>query len=293
LSRDERLRLIERESEELSVRVQAELLSVNRSTIYYQAQPPSLEEVQLKHRIDEIYTQCPFYGSRKITEQLRLDGLLVNRKAVQRHMREMGIAGISPGPNLSKRTRKEGIFPYLLRHTSSQYPNHVWGLDITYIRLKTSWMYLVAVLDWYSRYVVSWEVDQTLELPFVLVALERALAQAIPTICNSDQGSHFTSPQYQQRLLAAGVQISMDGKGRALDNIFIERLWRTVKYEEVYLHDYNSPKEARQQLRDYFQFYNYHRLHQALDYRPPASVYFALQAQKLDRLRVVCREECP
>ncbi|GHO49385.1 hypothetical protein KSX_75480 [Ktedonospora formicarum] len=143
----------------------------------------------MEHRIDEIYTQCPFYGSRKITEQLRLDGLLVNRKAVQRHMREMGIEGISPDPNLSKRTRKEGIFPSLLRHTTSQYPNHVWRLDITYIRLRTSWMYLVAIIDWYSRYVVSWEMDQTLELPFVLIALERALAQAIPTICNSDQGA--------------------------------------------------------------------------------------------------------
>ncbi len=257
------------------MRVQVELLSVNRSTVYYHPQPPSAAEVQLKHRIDEIYTQCPFYGSRKITEQLQLDGVEVNRKAVQRHMREMGIAGICPGPNLSKRTQKEGIFPYLLRHTTSQYPNHVWGLDITYIRLKASWMYLVAVLDWYSRYVISWELDQTLELPFVLVALERALAQATPTICNSDQGSHFTSPQYRQLLQAAGVQISMDGKGRALDNIFTERLWRTVKYEEVYLHDYGSPKEARQQLRDYFQFYNHRRLHQALDYRVPATMYFA------------------
>ena len=196
------------------------------------------------------------------------------------HMREMGIAGICPGPNLSKRTQKEGVFPYLLRHTTSRYPNHVWGLDITYIRLKASWMYLVAVLDWYSRYVISWELDQTLELPFVLVALERALAQATPTICNSDQGSHFTSPQYRQLLQTAGVQISMDGKGRALDNIFTERLWRTVKYEEVYLHDYGSPKEARQQLRDYFQFYNHRRLHQALDYHVPAAMYFAPRASE-------------
>jgi len=159
LSRDERLRLIERESEELSVRIQVELLSVNRSGVYYQPRPPTPAEVQLKHRIDEIYTKWPFYGSRKITAQLQLEGVEVNRKAIQRHMREMGIEGISPGPNLSKRTQKEGIFPYLLRHTTSQYPNHVWGLDITYIRLKRSWMYLVAVLDWYSRYVISWELD--------------------------------------------------------------------------------------------------------------------------------------
>ncbi|GHO48740.1 hypothetical protein KSX_69030 [Ktedonospora formicarum] len=154
-------------------------------------------------------------------------------------------------------------------------------------------MYLVAIIDWYSRYVVSWEVDQTLELPFVLIALERALAQAIPTICNSDQGSHFTSPQYQQVLLAAGVQISMDGKGRALDNIFTEQLWRTVKYEEAYLHDYGSPKEARLQLRNYFQSYNHHRLHQALDYRLPASVYFVLKAQEQGRLRTGRQKRSP
>ena len=231
LSRDERLRLVERESEELSIRTQVELLSVNRSGVYYQPQQPSQAEIQLKHRIDEIYTKWPFYGSRKITAQLQLEGVEVNRKAVQRHMREMGIEGISPGPNLSKRKQKEGIFPYLLRYTTSQYPNHIWGLDITYIRLRSSWMYLVAVLDWYSRYVVSWELDQTLELLFVLTALERALAGATPTICNSDQGSHFTSPQYRQLLQAAGVQISMGGKGRAFDNIFTERPWRTIKYE--------------------------------------------------------------
>src|SRR5947207_934800 len=136
-------------------------------------------------------------------------------------------------------------------------------------------MYLVAVLDWYSRYVIAWELDQTLELPFVLIALERALAQASPTICNSDQGSHFTSPQYRQLLQAADVQISMDGKGRAIYNIFTERLWRTIKYEEVYFHEYESPKDARQHLRDYLQFYNHQRLHQALDYRPPAALYFA------------------
>jgi putative transposase len=293
LSRDERLRLIERESEELSVRIQVELLSVNRSGVYYRPQPPSPAEVQLKHRIDEIYTKWPFYGSRKITAQLQLEGVEVNRKAIQRHMREMGIAGICPGPNLSKRTQKEGIFPYLLRHTTSQYPNHIWGLDITYIRLRGGWMYLVAVLDWYSRYVISWEVDQTLELPFVLTALERALAQAIPTICNSDQGSHFTSPQYRQLLQEASVQISMDGKGRALDNIFTERLWRTIKYEEVYLHEYGSPKEARQQLRDYLQFYNHQRLHQALNYRPPASVYFAPKPQENDVVQALSGGVCP
>lgn len=227
----------------------------------------------LKRRIDELYTAYPFYGSRKITAVLRAE-MTVNRKAVQRHMREMGIAGICPGPNLSQRATKHHVFPYLLRHLTVAYPNQVWGIDITYIRLLTGWLYLVAVLDWFSRYVISWELSDTLELPFVLTCAERALAQAIPQIWNSDQGSHFTSPQYTDLLLAAGVQISMDGRGRARDNIFTERLWRTVKYEEVYLTEYASPRDARHGLGHYFQFYNHERPHQALDYRTPAALYF-------------------
>ena len=254
--------------------MQAELLSLNRSSLYYQPQPPSATEIGIKHRIDELYTRWPFYGSRRITAHLQQEGVIINRKTVQRHMREMGIEGVSPGPNLSKRTQKEGVYPYLLRHITSAYPNHIWGIDITYIRLHAGWMYLVAILDWYSRYVVSWELDHTLEMPFVLTAMQQALAQATPHICNSDQGSHFTSPHYAQLLLEADVQISMDSKGRALDNIFTERLWRTIKYEEVYLHDYASPKEARQQLREYVHFYNHQRLHQSLDYQTPAAVYF-------------------
>jgi putative transposase len=259
LSRDERRQFIERSSDELPVTTQAELLSLNRSSLYYQPQPPSATEIGIKHRIDELYTRWSFYGSRRITAHLQQEGVIINRKTVQRHMREMGIEGVSPGPNLSKRTQKEGVYPYLLRHITSAYPNHIWGIDITYIRLHAGWMYLVAILDWYSRYVLSWELDHTLEMPFVLTAMQQALAQATPYICNSDQGSHFTSPQYAQLLLAADVQISMDGKGRALDNIFTERLWRTIKYEEVYMHDYASPKEARQQLREYLHFYNHQR----------------------------------
>lgn len=158
------------------------------------------------------------------------------------------------------------------------YPNHMWGIDITYIRLRGDWLYLVAVIDWFSRYVVSWELDQTLEMPFVMAAVGRALTQATPVIWNRDQGSHFTSPQYIQRLRDAGVQISMDGKGRASDNIFTERLWRTVKYEEVYLKDYAHPKKARRSLAAYFDFYDHQRRHQALDYRTSASVYFAPSA---------------
>ena len=274
LAREERVALVDRARSEFPLSLQADLLSLSRASLYYQPRPPSAEEVRLKHRIDEIYTQSPFYGARKIAAQLQREGMGINRKTVGRYMNEMGIAAIYPGPNLSKRNQKEGVYPYLLRHISSAYPNHIWGIDITYIRLQRGWMYLVAILDWYSRYVMSWELDQTLELPFVLTTVQRALEQAVPVICNSDQGSHFTSPQYLNLLKTANVQISMDGKGRALDNIFTERLWRTVKYEEVYLHDYLSPREARQALTRYFTFYNQERLHQALDYQTPAEVYF-------------------
>ncbi len=261
--------LIDWSAAELTLKTQAELLSLNRSGLYYQPVPPSPEEIALKHRIDELYTEHPFYGSRKIAALL-----LCNRKAIQRHMREMGIAGICPGRNLGKNSAEHRVFPYLLRNVTAEHPNQVWGIDITYIRLHAGWLYLVAVLDWFSRYVVSWELDQTLEIEFVLTAVERALGQATPQIWNSDQGSHFTSPRYTDRLLAAEVQISMDGRGRAMDNIFTERLWRTVKYEEVYLHDYATPREARQRLTRYFGFYNHERPHQALDYRTPAQVYF-------------------
>lgn len=265
--------MVEREHSGVSLTVQTDLVGISRSSLYYHPREPSAEEIAVKHRIDEIYTQYPFYGSRRISAQLRREGVEINRKTVQRHMREMGIVAIYPGPNLSRRQHKEHVYPYLLRNLTVSSPNHVWGIDLTYIRMQRGWMYLVAVLDWYSRYVISWELDHTLELPFVLTTVQRALSVATPVIWNSDQGSHFTSPQYQKLLLDAQIQISMDSKGRALDNIFTERLWRTVKYEEVYVHDYASPKEARQHLEHYFQFYNHKRLHQALNYQTPAEVY--------------------
>ena len=262
----------------MSVRAQADLLGLNRSTLYYRPVPPGAEEVALKHRIDELYTACPFYGSRRVAAMLRREGVVISRKAVQRLMREMGIAGVAPGPQTSRRAPGHPVYPYLLGSVTSGYPDHVWGIDITYVRLQAGWMYLVAVLDWYSRYIVAWELDQTLELPFVLRAVRRALAGAAPAIWNSDQGSHFTSPQYTALLQEAGVRISMDGKGRALDNIFTERLWRTVKYEEIYLRSYDSPREARQGLGRYLAFYNQERPHQSLGYRTPAEVYEAAPA---------------
>ncbi len=273
LTRSERVAFIERDAAEVPLTTQAELLQLSRASLYYQSVPPSPEEVAIKHRIDELYTAHPFYGSRKIMALLREERGPITRKTVQRHMREMGIAGICPGPNLSKRQAEHRIYPYLLRNVTASRPDHVWGVDITYVRMTGGWMYLVAVLDWFSRFVVSWAVDDTLELPFVLEATQRALAQARPQIWNSDQGSHFTSTPYTQLLLDAGVRISMDGKGRALDNIFTERLWRTVKYERVYLREYTMPRQVRQDLGEYFTFYNHTRPHQALGYRTPAAVY--------------------
>lgn len=251
------------------------MLGLNRSQLYYHPRPPAPEDLALKRRIDEIYTATPFYGVRRITAQLHREQVRVNHKAVARHMQQMGIHALYPGPNLSKRAQAAAIYPYLLRGLAITRPNAVWTIDITYIRLTHSWLYLVAVLDWFSRYLISWELDQTLAQPFVTVAVERALATATPTIWNSDQGSHFTSPRYTDVLKAAGVRISMDGRGRALDNIIVERFWRSVKYEQVYLHEYSSPRDARTQLSAYLTFYNERRLHQALDYQTPAEVYRA------------------
>jgi putative transposase len=257
----------------LPLTTQADLLSISRGSLYYHPLPPSPQEVMLKHRIDELYTAHPFYGSRKLTVLLAEEFGPINRKRVQRYMRQMGIAGSSPGPNLSKRAAQHRLYPYLLRGVVAQAPDHIWGCDITYVRLQNGWLYLVAILDWFSRYVVSWALNDTLELPFVLDAVGQALSTATPQIWNTDQGSHFTSPQLTTQLEAAGVQISMDGKGRAHDNIFTERLWRSLKYENIYLADYGSPREAHTGIGSYFQFYNTERPHQALDYRRPAELY--------------------
>lgn len=235
---------------------------------------PSPKEIATKHRIDEIYTHWPFYGSRRITAVLRKE-MVISRKTVQKHMREMGLEALGPRPNLSKPHPQYKIYPYLLRNITADHSNHVWGIDITYIRLQAGWMYLVAVIDWYSRYVISWALDQSLAMDFVLEAVDQALLISKPEIWNSDQGSQFTNPKYVRRLENHDIQVSMDGRGRALDNVFTERLWRSVKYEEVYLNDYQTPREARTGLKNYFEFYNYHRPHQSLQYQTPAEVYVA------------------
>lgn len=286
MSRDSRIALLDREVVTTrvdglslpSLRAQSEMLGLNRSGLYYHPLPPSEEELRLKRRIDEIYTARPFYGVRRITIQLQREGLSVNHKAVARHMREMALSAIVPGPHLSRRIHRasDSTNPYLLKGVVASYPNHVWSVDITYIRMVGTypgWLYLVAVLDWYSRYIVSWELSQGLGQGFVTQAVLSALSTATPSIWNSDQGSHFTSPQYTSLLTQVGVQISMDGRGRFVDNIFTERLWRTIKYEEVYLHEYSTPKEARHRLGNYIHFYNQQRPHQALDYQTPAAIY--------------------
>lgn len=219
-------------------------------------------------RIDVLYLQCPFYGSRKIALVLG-----VNRKRVQRLMRLMGIAAVSPGRRTTRPAVGHKIYPYLLRDVKIVRPDQVWSTDITYIPLRGGYLYLVAVMDWYSRYVLSWRLSNTLEGGFCLEALDEALARGRPEIFNSDQGSQFTAVSFTGRLEARGVSISMDGRGRALDNVFIERLWRSVKYEEVYLRDYADGREAKRRLKSYFRFYCRERIHQSLGYRTPAAVY--------------------
>jgi putative transposase len=227
----------------------------------------------LMKKIDELYTRSPFYGSPKITEALKRRGFPVGHKRIERLMRIMGIAAVCPKKKLSLPNKGHKIYPYLLRGVAVTRPNQVWSTDITYIRLLQGFAYLVAIIDWFSRYVLSWRLSNTMDTDFCLAALDDALAVARPEIFNTDQGSQFTSDAFTGRLLQAGVSISMDGRGRAFDNIFVERLWRTVKYEDIYLHDYQSVGEVRIGLRKYFRFYNIERLHQSLDYLTPEEAY--------------------
>ena len=247
---------------------------MSRSRLYYEARPAREQEVCIKHRLDEWYTRRPCLGSRKLVHLLAEDGLTVGRHTIRRYREEMGLSTLFPRPNLSRPSRQDHrVYPYLLRGLSIERPDQVWGVDITYIRLRGGFLYLVAFLDWFSRLVVAWELSETLEMPFVLSCAEAALGRAVPEVINSDQGSHFTSERYTGRVLAAGAQVSMDGRGRYVDNIFTERLWRTVKYEEVYLADYETPREARAGLASYLSFYNQERPHQALGYLTPATVH--------------------
>ncbi len=257
----------------ISVRRQCDLLRVNRSGLYYQSVGESPENLMLMRRIDEEYTRRPFYGSRRMMLWLREQGHAVNRKRVARLMGVMGIAAVYPQPKLSQPSEGYRIYPYLLKGVAVNRVNQVWSTDITYIRMAQGFLYLVAVMDWFSRFVLSWVLSVTMERGFCLEALQHALRRGRPEIFNSDQGSQFTSADFTGELKARSVAVSMDGRRGYLDNIFIERLWRSLKYEEVYLRDYSLVPEARAGISNWFRFYNYQRPHQSLAYRTPAAVY--------------------
>jgi putative transposase len=269
-----------------SITKQAELLGVDRQAYYYQPVVNETAQARLKaelNAVDAIYTKYPFYGQRRILIELeRSYGIHIGRERIRRLMAQLGLQAIYPKPNTSKVTPGHAVYPYLLKGVVARYPNHIWGTDITYIRTAEGFVYLVAFIDWYSRYVVAWELHDSLHNEFVLSALRDALCfiddcgLSLPDICNSDQGSHFTAQAYLQTLEQAGIQISMDGRGRYLDNIFTERLWRSVKYEDVFLNSYPDLETARAGLARYFHFYNYERPHQAIDNHTPAEVYFGV-----------------
>jgi putative transposase len=274
LSAQQQRMLIDSDHPQLSVRRQCQLLGLNRSTLYYEPVPETAENLALMKLIDKQYTDCPFYGSRKMTRWLQeVMKVEVNRKCVQRLMRLMGLEAIYPKPKLSAPGQGHKVFPYLLRNVKIDRVDHVWSTDITYVPLPSGFMYLAAVIDWYSRYVIAWRLSNTLDGLFCLDLLDEALAQGRPEVFNTDQGVQFTAEAFTSRLVSAGVAVSMDGKGRCLDNVFVERLWRSVKYEDIYLRCYETVPQLSTGLERYFPFYNEERLHQSLDYRTPDQVY--------------------
>lgn len=267
--------MIEPGHAELSVVRQCQLLGVARSSYYYRPTGESVENLRLMRLLDEIYTECPYYGSRRMAEELKRRGERVNRKRMQRLMRLMGLEAMYPRPKTTQRNPEHRVYPYLLRDVKVERCDQVWSTDITYIPMARGFMYLMAIMDWHSRYVLTWQLSNTLDAEFCVEALDRVLVQGQPEIFNTDQGVQFTSLAFTRRLEEAEVAISMDGRGRALDNVFIERLWRTVKYEDIYLKDYADVRELEHGLRRYFDFYNHQRPHQALNYQTPATLYQA------------------
>ena len=255
----------------MSVRRQCDLLGLNRSSWYYEPKGESAENVALMRKIDEQYLKTPYYGSRKMAEMFGID-----RKRAGRLMRLMGLEAVYPKPRLSRGAPGHRIYPYLLRNVKIVRPDQVWSSDITYVPLQSGFMYLTVVLDWYSRYVLSWRLSNTLDGDFCLQALEEALSGGTPEIFNTDQGVQYTAEAFTDCLETAGVAVSMDGRGRWMDNVFVERLWRTVKYEHLYLHDYATPRALQAGLAGYFLDYNEERIHAALDYRTPMAVYLAM-----------------
>jgi putative transposase len=277
--------LVEPGHAQLSLRQQCQLLGLPRSSLYYSAQPVDEEDLALMRLLDEQYLRTPFYGVRRMTQWLREEEWTVNQKRVRRLLRLMGLEAIYPRPRLSEASAEHRKYPYLLKDLTIDRPGQVWSTDITFIPMNQGWLYLTAVLDWFSRYVLSWRLSNTLDSLFCLEALQEALAgHGHPEIFNSDQGVQFTCTAFTGTLEREGIAIGMDGRGRALDNVFVERLWRTVKYEEVYLKGYRDGQEAHQGLSRYFPFYNQQRSHQSLDYLTPAAVYFGLQEYDREEL---------
>lgn len=274
LSTDEKILLLEKDHRELSLTCQCELLGLARSTAYYQPVKITEDEQKLLNLTDEIFTAHPYYGKRRISVVLTQMGYFVGVKQACSLMKKLGLQAIYPKKNTSAPNKAHKVYPYLLRGVPIERVNHVWSTDITYIRLLRGFVYLVAIIDWYSRYVLSWRLGITMETEFCTEALSEALKLCTPEIFNSDQGSQFTSEAFTGPLLKAGVQISMDGKGRCLDNIFTERFWRTIKYEDIFIKDYSSPREAEEGIRQYIHFYNHQRPHQSLNYKTPAHIYF-------------------
>jgi putative transposase len=266
--------LVDWDHDAISIRRQCDLLGVNRASLYYQPLGESEENLQLMRWIDEQYTRTPFFGSRRMTVWLQEEKkAAVNRKRIARLMQAMGIEAVYPKPKLSQPGEGHKVYPYLLKGIEVKRVNQVWSADITYVRMAQGFCYTVAVMDWRSRFVLSWSLSLSMEVEFCLEALSSALRRARPEIFNSDQGSQFTSERFTAELEQRGIRISMDGRGRCFDNIFIERLWRSLKYEEIYLKDYQRVSEARRSIGQWFDFYNHRRPHQSLGYRTPAAVY--------------------
>lgn len=260
-----------------SMRRQCELLGVNRSSLYYEPVAPDAEELELMRRMDELHLAHPFFGSRMMTQTLKREGFELNRKRVQRLMRVMGLESLAPKPNTSKPAPEHAVYPYLLRHLTVSRPNQVWASDITYIPMAAGFAYLVAVIDWCSRLVLAWQLSNTMDTAFCVEAVQEALSRyGRPEIFNTDQGSQFTSEDFTGLLLGEGIKVSMDGKGRCLDNIFVERLWRSLKYEEVYLHAYDDLRAGREGIGTYFHFFNEERPHKSLGNQTPGSFYRGL-----------------
>ena len=280
--------MVEPNNDEISIKRQCELLGINRSTYYYQTKQESEENMNLMEEMDKLYTARPYYGTRRISRYLQAGGYKVNIKRIRRLKRKMGLETIYCKPNLSKANKEHKKYPYLLRDVKIERPNHVWSCDITYIPMKMGFLYLTAVIDWYSRYILSWRLSNSLEGQFCVEALEEALQKGTPKIFNTDQGVQFTSEKFTQVLAKEDIKISMDGKGRALDNVFIERYWRTLKYEYVYLNTHETGKELYEGLKSYIEFYNKQRQHQSLDYKTPSEIYYV---EKYNEQKKTCEND--